>query len=180
MTSLLPVLLRPFEREEVELYRQWMSSPEIVGSYVELEHESSQSLLVEFGQDGWQSNRLRRWLIIGQDSHDEQVMGFAHCWECDRYESHIELGLILLPQYRGRGLGTSVLSLIVTKVFSETRANRLQCITSCDNKAMLRCLEKAEFVIEGRLREYMTLAGRPVDCYLASILRPGGDGLKSR
>ncbi len=162
------LLLRPFERSEVSLYDDWMHMPDVLGPWVEAEHKTLAELQDDFDKDGWRTNRMRRWLLLGDDA---TVMGFAHCWEFDPYETHVEFGRILLPEFRGKGLGAPFLSLVLDHVFAETDCHRAQSVTSIENIAVQRNWEALGIAIEARLREYMTLHGRYVDCFLCSVLR---------
>jgi RimJ/RimL family protein N-acetyltransferase len=164
----IKMTMRPFTRDEVALYSQWMRLPEVLGPYVESEHKTLEELQQDFDIDGWRSNRMRRWLLV--DQHD-QPMGFGHCWEFDPFETHVEFGRILLPQYRGKKLGPRFLKLLLDHVFDETRAHRAQSVTSCDNIAVQRNWHALGLTVEARLREYMMLNGRYVDCFLCSVLR---------
>lgn len=166
--SQIKMHLRPFKREELHFYDEWMSSAEVCGPYVELEKHTLAELEEDYDKDNWQSNRLRRWLVVDQN---DTLMGFAHAWEFEKYETHQEFGRILLPQFRGQGLGVEMLRVILNTVFRETTVSRLQTMTACQNEAVLACWKKVGVQIEGRLREYMTLRGNLVDVYLGGILR---------
>jgi RimJ/RimL family protein N-acetyltransferase len=170
------VILRPFQRDEVSLYHQWMGDPAIVGQHVETEQNPLKTLLVDYDLDQWQSDRLHRWLITDAEGI---IMGFAHCWQFDHYEAHVEFGRVLLPAYQGRGIGTLVLQELLRLIFEETDCSRAQSISACANESAVRSCEKVGFTREARLREYMTLYGRMVDCYLCSILRHEWEALKS-
>ncbi|MBX9692207.1 MAG: GNAT family N-acetyltransferase, partial [Cyanobacteria bacterium] len=87
------MILRPFQRDEVHLYNEWLNDTEVLGPYVEPDHHSQDELLDDFDRDGWRTDRLRRWLVISKETGD--IMGFGHCWEFDPYETHVEFGRIL-------------------------------------------------------------------------------------
>lgn len=160
--------LRAFRREELIFYKNWMSSAEVCGPYVELENHTLEELQKDFDIDQWQSNRLRRWLVVDEN---DTLMGFAHAWAFEKYETHQEFGRILLPQFRGQGLGIPMLRVILDTIFRETTVDRLQTMTACENEAVLKCWKAVGIAVEGRLREYMTLKGKYVDVYLGGILR---------
>lgn len=162
------LVLRPFKRDEVSLYNSWMHDREVLGPYVEAEHKTLEELLKDFDIDEWRTTRMRRWILLGSDG---TAMGFAHCWEFDPYETHVEFGRILLPQFRGKGLGPPFLSLVLDHVFAETQCHRAQSVTSCQNMRVQRNWEAVGIATEAKLREYMTLNGQYVDCFLCSVLR---------
>jgi RimJ/RimL family protein N-acetyltransferase len=64
----------------------------------------------------------------------------------------VEIGTLLLPEHRGRGLGSAVQALLADYLFSTTPVNRLEAFTEVDNVAEQRALERAGFVREGVLR----------------------------
>lgn len=172
----MSIWLRPFESTEVVLYQQWMADKNVVGHHVEVEHETPETLLADFEQDGWQSDRLRRWLVVDTAGN---IAGFAHCWQFDKYEQHVEFGRVLLRAYQGRGLGTAVLLELLRLIFETTTCNRAQSISACSNLAAVRTWKKAGMTVEGRLREFMTLDGHMVDCFLGSMLRHEWEALQA-
>ncbi len=162
------VRLRPFRQEELHLYAQWMKDPLVLGPFVQPEHLTLEELEDDFAKDGWQSRRLRRWLLVFED---QEIMGFAHCWEFDPYEKHVEFGRIQLPAFRGRGLGTPVAQALLDVICAETEAHRIQSMTACGNIPVQRIWQNLGLTVDARLKEYMTLHGEYVDCFVASILR---------
>ena len=65
-----------------------------------------------------------------------------------------EIGVELVPEARGDGLGTEAVSLLSRHLLA-SGFGRVQASTSVDNAAMRGALEKAGFEYEGTLRGYM-------------------------
>jgi RimJ/RimL family protein N-acetyltransferase len=83
-----------------------------------------------------------------------------------------ELGIHLYePERRGRGLGTEALRLLITYLFDDQGAERLEVRTSLDNPAMCRVLEALGFVREGVLRAFMPGESGRCDYAMFSLLR---------
>lgn len=101
------------------------------------------------------------------------------CWE-------IAIGL--LPEWRGRGVGTRAQNELVRYLFTHTRVERVQATTDPENRAEVRCLEKVGFQFEGVIRRAQWRGGSWHDQLLFSLLRHeydlrhdpdiGGFGLK--
>src|SRR5690349_13324481 len=72
-----------------------------------------------------------------------QTNRVSHCWE---------MGVIVAPEFRGRGYGTEGQRLMVRYLFDHSTANRVQAATEADNVAEQRALEKAGFTREGFMR----------------------------
>jgi RimJ/RimL family protein N-acetyltransferase len=64
----------------------------------------------------------------------------------------LEIGVLVFPEHRGKGLGTAAQRLLADYLFSTTLANRLEATTEIDNFAEQRALENAGFIREGVLR----------------------------
>jgi len=81
------------------------------------------------------------------------------------------LGIVLYPEFRGQGLGTSVQCLVADYLYSTTLANRVEAITGTYNHAEQRALEKAGFQREGVLRGLGFVRGQYGDGVMYSRLR---------
>ena len=62
------------------------------------------------------------------------------------------IGIALLPAYRGKGIGSAAQRQLADYLFQHTRANRLEASTDVENVAEQRALEKAGFRREGVVR----------------------------
>ena len=67
-------------------------------------------------------------------------------------EGKAELGYIVAPAARGRGVATAALRLLTDWGFSERGLLRLELLISVDNVASIRVAERAGYVKEGVLR----------------------------
>jgi RimJ/RimL family protein N-acetyltransferase len=64
----------------------------------------------------------------------------------------LEIGALLFPEHRGKGLGSAAQRLLAEYLFARTLANRLLAITNVENLAEQRALERAGFRREGIMR----------------------------
>ena len=81
------------------------------------------------------------------------------------------IGILLLPGYRGQGLGASAQCLLTDYLFYTTLANRVEASTDVENIAEQRALDKAGFQKEGLLRGGGYGQGTIHDGFLYSRLR---------
>ena len=91
------------------------------------------------------------------------LAGTALLWGIDAHNRNAHIGLALRPAYRGRGLGTDAVRVLVRYGFRTLGLHRLQIETLADNEGMLRAAQAAGFTVEGRLRESGWLDGRFLD-----------------
>ncbi|MFS8199391.1 GNAT family N-acetyltransferase [Streptomyces sp. CWNU-52B] len=81
------------------------------------------------------------------------------------------IGIGLLPEVRGQGIGTRAQAMIAQYLFAHTEKNRVDAHTNVKNIAEQRALEKAGFTREGVLRGAQFRNGTYHDMVLYSILR---------
>lgn len=81
------------------------------------------------------------------------------------------IGIGLVAEARGRGIGTHAQKLLARYLFAHTQVNRIDAHTNVRNIAEQRALEKAGFTREGVLREAQFRNGTYHDMVLYSILR---------
>lgn len=82
------------------------------------------------------------------------------------------IGIGLLPEFRGRGIGAVAQRLLAEHLFATTTVHRVEASTDVANVAEQRSLEKAGFVREGVLRGAQYRGGTWHDLVSYSILRP--------
>ncbi|MEU4567789.1 GNAT family protein [Micromonospora sp. NPDC023956] len=84
---------------------------------------------------------------------------------------HWEIGIALLPEWRGRGVGWRAQAMLCDYLFTHTPVQRIQAGTQPENVAEQAALTRAGFQFEGVLRACEFRAGRWRDGYLYSRLR---------
>lgn len=83
----------------------------------------------------------------------------------------LEIGILLFPEHRGKGIGSSAQQMLADYLFSTTPVNRLEATTDVDNLAEQRALEHAGFTREGLLRGRGFVRGQWRDGFIYSRLR---------
>ncbi|GAA2746743.1 hypothetical protein GCM10009868_33390 [Terrabacter aerolatus] len=82
------------------------------------------------------------------------------------------LGYWIVPETRGSGLATAAVRLAVPWALEALDLQRLEAWVEPDNLPSQRVLRSAGFHEEGRLRSFLTVAGRPSDALVFSVIRP--------
>ena len=169
------VALRPAGEDDLTMLEELTQDPEKTG---------------EFEWFGWSDVRhwRRSWDENGLISPDggtlivargDQRLGLvtwqrrpitvpsSYCWE---------IGIILLPEARGRGYGTNAQRLLARYLFAHTTVQRIEAATEVGNVAEQRALEKAGFTREGVLRSTGWRDGAYRDGVWYSMLRADQPG----
>ena len=103
-------------------------------------------------------------------------LGLALAPSVEREAATAELGYIVAPEARGRGVGTEALRLLTEWALAQGMA-RLELRISVENEASKKVAARCGYELEGILRSTYLKAGRREDTELWSRLAPGvGDG----
>ncbi|WP_405885039.1 GNAT family N-acetyltransferase [Streptomyces sp. NBC_01136] len=92
--------------------------------------------------------------------------------------SYWNMGIALLPEARGKGVGTEAQRQLVRYLFAHTLVVRIEADTEAENMAEQRALEKVGFTREGLMRSVTFRDGRWRDCVRYSILRDDIDDVR--
>jgi RimJ/RimL family protein N-acetyltransferase len=102
---------------------------------------------------------------------DGTAVGSASLFDFDSFAGHAEAGISLVPEARGRGVGTAAILQLVQFGFVRRNLRRIHLQAIASNTAALRSYQKAGFVVEGRRREHAWVRGGYEDIVLMGILR---------
>ncbi|MFI2610138.1 GNAT family N-acetyltransferase [Kitasatospora sp. NPDC018619] len=163
------VTLRPITEADLTGVEEMLNDPRALG---------------EFQWYGWRDPQRfrRRWAEDGLLG-DEQVMlsvlaggafrGFVAATRGGMRPAvpYWSLGVQLVPDARGRGIGTRAQRLLVDYLFAHTPVMRLEADTEAGNLAEQRVLEKLGFTREGVQRAVTFRGGEWRDVVRYSLLR---------
>lgn len=168
--SELSMRLRPLVQDDLAMLRRFATEPGLIGldwaGFRDAEAPARRlaadgylgaddgRLMVEVEQEHVATGFVS-WKAIGYG-------GVAKCWE---------IGIALLPEWRGRGIGWRAQAMLCDYLFCHTPAQRIQAGTHPENTAEQKALEKAGFQLEGVVRACEFRAGQWRDGFLYSRLR---------
>jgi RimJ/RimL family protein N-acetyltransferase len=170
------VALRPIAEEDLPLLERFCVEPELMGLDW-LGFRDRGHIRRRFGRDGFLGEDDGQMMVIA-DGHaagfvawrDPAYYGRRHaCWN---------IGIILLPEWRGRGVGSIAQRQLADYLFSFTPVARIEASTLPQNVAEQRALERAGFTREGTLRCIGFLEGAWCDNVFYSRVRT--DSLTAR
>ena len=164
------VRLRPVVEADLGMFERFCTEPGLVG----LDWGGFRDAAAparRFAADGWLGEESGRLIV---EVEPEFAAAGLVSYLSGRYggrASYWEIGIALLPTWRGRGIGWRAQALLCDYLFAHTPAQRIQAGTHPENVAEQRALEKAGFQLEGVVRACEFRAGRWRDGYLYSRLR---------
>jgi RimJ/RimL family protein N-acetyltransferase len=128
--------------------------------------------------DAWVDGRLRndrRGTFFVERTSDGAIVGTIGyhrvTYGPDQDSRAWNIGIELVPEGRGLGLGTEAQRILAAWLFDTTSVNRVEASTDVENAAEARSLEKAGFTREGITRGAQYRAGAHHDLVVFSKLR---------
>jgi RimJ/RimL family protein N-acetyltransferase len=100
-------------------------------------------------EQGWRDGTRAGFAIV---SAGGEFLGVALAVRIDQEAGTVELGYIVAPEVRGRGVASRALELLTEWAFAELGALRIELRISADNIASSRVAARAGYVREGVLR----------------------------
>lgn len=104
------------------------------------------------------------------DEDDGSFLGIALAPVIKAEERTVELGYVIAPHARGRGVATAALRRLTEWAFTELGAERAELLISVDNTASQRVAERGGYVREGVLRSTFVKQGVREDTEIWSRL----------
>jgi RimJ/RimL family protein N-acetyltransferase len=156
--------------DDLDMFRRFATEPFLIG----LDwagFQDAEAPARRFATDGYLGAEHGR-LIVEVES-ERATAGFVG-YRSGLYggvAKHWEIGIALLPEWRGRGIGWRAQAMLCDYLFSHTPAQRIQAGTHPENLAEQKSLVKAGFQLEGVVRACEFRAGQWRDGYLYSRLR---------
>jgi ribosomal-protein-alanine N-acetyltransferase len=160
--------LRPVGEGDLGLFRRFAVEPGLIG----LDwggFRDAQAPVRRYAEDGFLGAEDGRLIVRADDETAGFVMWTSGSY--DRLTKYWEIGIALLPEYRGRGIGWRAQATLTDYLFEHTPVQRIQAGTHPENLAEQKSLEKAGFRLEGVIRAAEFRAGKYRDGYLYSRLR---------
>lgn len=89
--------------------------------------------------------------------YDGCAVGFADLQNFDALNLRAEVGLVIMPEYRGRGLATEALELLADYAHNTIHLHQLYAIVAASNQASLRLFEKTGYNKSAILADWLNL-----------------------
>lgn len=172
------VLLRPVRESDLDTLILWRTDPWFLGEFNDFGFSATTAVRRGWERDGLLGPDDGLLLVTLDDGTPDdggtaigEVTWRSLLWGANTASRAWDIGISLLPDYRGMGYGTEAQRVLVSYLFSTTAVNRIEASTDVDNKPEQRCLEKLGFTCEGTLRGAQFRGGAWRDLLLYSRLR---------
>jgi ribosomal-protein-alanine N-acetyltransferase len=164
----MDIEMRPFKEGDLSLLQRFAVEPGLVGPNWS-GFRDAQAPAKRYAEDGFLNDDDSRVIVLADNETAGMMMWTSGRF--GRYGSFWEIGIVLLPEWRGRGVGWRAQAMVCDYLFEHTPVQRIQAGTQSDNIAEQKALVKAGFQLEGIVRASEFRAGQWRDGMLYSRLR---------
>jgi RimJ/RimL family protein N-acetyltransferase len=154
-----------FDKSDLHLISKWRSNP-VVNMFLRPGIRTPDE--VRNWYDDYFSGEVNRLYMI---SYRDNPIGYFTIEGIDHINRQCEFGIIIgEPGLHNKGIGSSVIVIMLRKSFDEMGMHRVFAGIEEENIASIRCFMKSGFALEGRLREAKFSGNKYKDILLFSVL----------
>jgi len=164
------VYLRLLTLDDIDKgWLQWVNDPKISGGLNSVSYPTTRKDLEKYHEE---SNSPHAVMFAVCVKEDDRYIGNARIRKIDKENKRCTYGRLIGDlEYRGKGIGTEVLELILRYAFVNLGMNRVWTEIFDDNEVSIRSNEKAGMRQEGIIRQAYYKNGSPKDVVMMSMLR---------
>ena len=167
------VRLRDLVLDDADLLDAWAADPVVRGSFNDFGMPYSPVNREALAKGPFRGERNGELMV--ERLEDGLPLGTVS-WHMERYgpndgSAAWNIGILLVPEVRGRGYGTEAQRLVADYLFATTPVDRVEASTDVENLPEQRSLEKAGFIREAVLRGVQFRAGARHDLVNYARLR---------
>jgi RimJ/RimL family protein N-acetyltransferase len=163
--------LRPVRADDLWLLQAQGDEQEAGGPYNWSGYRSPVVIEQAYAADGFLGPDGGRLIVVAADEPAGTVSWRRVSYGDDDWCAW-NIGINVLPQFRGRGVGRRAQRLLVDYLFQTTPCHRIEAYTEVGNVAENRALAAIGFEKEGIVRAAQFRRGQWRDLALYSLLRP--------
>lgn len=164
------IRLRPVREQDLEVLERIDTDPALSEPFEWRGFADARARRQRWEQDGYLGPNDSLLVIALPDDTFIGLVTWRSSWAFGP-QGCVNIGILLLPEQRGQGHGTTAHNLLVDYLFATTTVHRIQATTEVENNAEQRVLEKAGFTREGVLRGGSFVRGQWRDYVLYGRLR---------
>jgi ribosomal-protein-alanine N-acetyltransferase len=162
--------LRPLTINDFANFYEYAQDPAVSGPGMWLPYPSEAEAQKDFERILSAYTRNLMWWAL-EDHGTGKMIGRCQLSDYDPEDAHAELSYALHRNFWGQGLMSEAARAVLGYGFEFLKLNRVGAQVFVDNQGSIRMLEKLGMVMEGCLRHYRQVRGKPEDVFVYSLLR---------
>jgi RimJ/RimL family protein N-acetyltransferase len=159
------ILLKELKTTDFPIVKEWID-PKIFRIFTSPIDDAQLTRLLTKHQDGIQTDVGKKAI----DGNTGNLVGFIHAVINAKNEyAHVQQ-IVVHPEMRNQGYGTSILRCFLDICFRDYNLHRVQLCTDENNHAAISCYKKVGFKVDGLVRDITKEEGGYLGEYIFSIL----------
>ncbi len=152
------IYLSPMSLEDVNDYTKWMNDRKVTDNI-----HSTSKVITTIGEKEWVEKLMQRgghtFAIVSKDN--DKLIGNCGLMDTDYKDGTSTIGIFIgEEEYRGKGLGTEVINLLLDYGFNNLRLHNINLGVFSFNERAISCYKKLGFKEYGRRHECYYLDGK--------------------
>ena len=152
------IYLSPMTLDDVNDYTRWMNDRKVTDNI-----HSTSKVITTIGEREWVEKLMQRgghtFAIVSKDN--DKLIGNCGLMDTDYKDGTSTIGIFIgEEEYRGKGLGTEVINLLLDYGFNNLRLHNINLGVFSFNERAISCYKKLGFKEYGRRHECYYLDGK--------------------
>jgi len=161
------LFLRKVSKNDVSFFYQSLKEKEMI-NYLSLgplrSFDHSKKLIRNYLKS-WDKYLQFNYVIELRDNLTIKRIGSVSLWNVNWLHKRSGIGIWILPNYWGQGIGKRVIELIKIIAFYHLNLNRIEAQIAVENDKSIKMFKKSGFKEEGLLKKYLNIEGNFHDAY---------------
>lgn len=164
------IRLRPFRESDLEHLVRFATDPNFSEPFLWFGFRSPEGFRHRWQDDGFLESDPRLLLVVQPDDTPNGWVSWRQ-GVLGTQAGVVEIGALIFPEHRGRGIGTVAQRKLVEYLFATSTTHRVWAWTGTDNLAEQKALDRCGFVREGMVRQAVFRGGEWHDSFIYGLLR---------
>jgi RimJ/RimL family protein N-acetyltransferase len=166
------VILKPFEREDLELSMEW-NNDEAINAYNGSRFPNSVLEQTEWYEKTQKDKTKKRLIICSRETGEKA--GMVSLFNINERHRNAEIGVYLAPAFQKKGFAREAISLLTRFAFMELGMHKLYATIFSFNTGSIKLFESAGFVHEYTKKAEIFTNGRYFDVLVYAQFTPVPD-----
>jgi [ribosomal protein S5]-alanine N-acetyltransferase len=167
------VLLRPITDQDIEVWFQYLSKPEVYEHTSWNVHESAELNQYAWKPEEFMESSVLRFAVALRSNNE--LIGTAGFHTVSAQNGTAEIAYDIAPGYWGKGIASSVCAKLVKWAHNAADVTRVQATVLESNIRSKAVLERCGFQHEGLLRSYRKVRGKHGNFHMYAHVAPSTD-----
>jgi diamine N-acetyltransferase len=172
------ISLRALEPDDVGLLYRWendMSIWHLSNTITPLSKFTLEQYVMDSALDIFATRQLRMMIDLNEETDGIRTIGSIDLFDYEPSHLRAGIGIMILKEFRGKGLASEALELLIHYAFDTLQMHQVYCNISTDNTESIRLFESKGFQLVGTKRDWNRIRNVWQDECLYQLLNHNGN-----